>query len=88
MNHTDHLNRPRFPGVGDHVRIEVPKAIFPAEEFIMVVADTGRERQGPETFIEFVPETLGGVRVVLGDVEKNFLQIAAGLRSEKKGPLH
>ena len=30
--------------------------------------------------MEFVPETLGGVRAVLGDVEKNFLQIVLGLR--------
>jgi hypothetical protein len=55
MNDTDHLYWPRFPDVRDYVRIKVPEAIFPAEEFVLVVADAGRERQGPEAFIEFIP---------------------------------
>jgi hypothetical protein len=54
----------------------------------MVVADAGRERQGSEAFIEFIPKTLGGVGAVLSDVEKNLLQVAAGLRGEKKRLLH
>jgi hypothetical protein len=55
VNDTDHLDRPRFPDIGDYVRIEIPKAIFPAEKIVMVVADSGRQRQGPEAFIEFMP---------------------------------
>jgi hypothetical protein len=82
MNHTDHLNRFRFPDICNYVRIKVPEAIFPAEEFVMVVANTGRARQGSETFIEFTSETQGGVRAIFSDIEKDLLQVAPGLRSE------
>src|SRR5450759_179737 len=36
MNDADYLNRLRLPDVGHYIRVEVPEAILPAEELVMV----------------------------------------------------
>ncbi len=42
MNDADHLNRIRLPAVDHHIRVEVPKAIVPIEQFVVVVPHARR----------------------------------------------
>ena len=42
MDDSGHLDWGRFPTVDHHVRVEIPEAIFSAEQFVMEMADTGR----------------------------------------------
>ena len=79
MNDADYLDRPRFPDVDNYVGIKVPEAIFPAEEFLTIVADAGKVRQSPKAFMKLDPEALGGVRVVFSDVSCRSL-LACGVR--------
>jgi len=42
MDNADHLNGFGFPNIGNNVRVEVPGAVFPAQEVFVVVANAGR----------------------------------------------
>ena len=88
MNDTDHVNRLCLPNVGNHIRVEVPEAILPAERFIMVMATAGRSPQRLKALVKFRPQALSGIRTILGNVENNLLQVALGFRGEKEQPLH
>ena len=80
MNDADYLNRLRLPDVGHYIRVEVLEAILPAEELVMVMTDTGRSAQRLKSFVEFRPQTLGGIGAVLGDIEQYLLEVAPGFR--------
>src|ERR1019366_3716054 len=88
MNDADYLNRLRLPHVGHHIGVEVPEAVLPAQEFVMVMTDARRSAQPLKPFVEFRPETLGGIRAVLGDVEQNLLDVVPGFRGKNEKPRH
>ncbi len=46
----------------------------------MVMTDTGRSAQRLKSFVEFRPQTLGGIGAVLGDIEQYLLEVAPGFR--------
>ena len=44
------------------------------------MTDAGRSAQRLKAVVEFRPEKLGGIGIILGNVEKNVLQVAPGFR--------
>lgn len=85
VNYADNLNRLRFPNVCHHVRVEVPEAILPAEELIVVMTDAGRSAQRLKAVVEFRPETFGGIVIVLGNVDMSFRSfLASGVRTKSR----
>ncbi len=88
MNNADHLNRLRLPDVGHDIRVKVPKAIPPVQEFFVVMPNARGSAQQLKSFVKFTPQTLGGIRAVLGDVEKYLLQVVLGFLDKNEKPLY
>jgi hypothetical protein len=82
VNYGDDLNRSLLPSVGHHIRIEIPEPIALVEEFLVVVAHSGRLSQAPERLVELPAQTFRGLGAVIGDVEENVTEVGFGLGSE------
>jgi len=53
MYDADYLNRLGSPNVCDHVGVEIPEAMLPAEQFLVEMTDAGRTRQSLQALVEF-----------------------------------
>lgn len=73
-----------LPDVGHHVRIEVPEAEAAIEKFVVVVTDSGCTAESLQSVEKLCAEPFRGVRTVLGDVEKDLLEVGSRFRSESK----
>jgi hypothetical protein len=87
MHDGENLNRLALPDVADNVGLEVPKAIAPVQEFFVIVADSGRLAQALKGFINLGPDALSHIGAILGDVEKNVVQVCL-CRGKDEAPLH
>ena len=67
MHDADHLNRLYLPGVGDDVLVEIPEAVLPAEQLLVVMPDSWTALKLSQLGVELCANPLRRFGVVLGD---------------------
>jgi hypothetical protein len=88
MHDGDNLNRLASPGIADNVGVEVPKAIAPVQEFLVIVTNSGRLAQALKGFINLGSDALRDIGAVFSDIEKNVAQVGFCVRGKDEAPLH
>jgi hypothetical protein len=81
MDFADDLDRTGFPGIDNNVWLEVPKAVFSTEQFIMIVPEPRGASQRLKSILEPRAQTVGRVRAVFGKIEEDIAKVRLSWRS-------
>ena len=76
MDDADSLYRIGFPGIDNNLRVKIPKEILSTEQFIVIVADPGRESQCLESIVQALAQAVGSIRTVFGKVEEDITKVS------------
>ncbi|HUS07834.1 MAG TPA: hypothetical protein VMZ52_16130 [Bryobacteraceae bacterium] len=88
MNDADNLNRLCFPDIDDNVRIEIPEAVFAAQQFVVVMTDAWGTPKRTESIVEALSQIVGSIRAVLGEIKKDISKIVLGRWSKNEKVRH